>query len=212
MTALKKANEPVQLAGLNKTSKNQTKEASEGKDVPAKYKVLFTTTKGRFLVHVTTAWAPFGAQRFYQLVTQGFYSNTAFFRVIQGFMAQVGINGDPKVNARWRNATITDDPVTQTNKRGFVTFAKTGRPNSRTTQFFINFSNNTRLDKMGFAPFGFIDDKGMAVVDALYSGYGEGAPRGKGPAQGMFSSRGNAYLKQYFPKLDYIIKAEIYKP
>ncbi|MEE2756404.1 MAG: peptidylprolyl isomerase [Myxococcota bacterium] len=209
---LKKTTSSVQVAGPKKSATNQTAKTSANLKAPAKYKVLFTTTKGRFLVHVTTDWAPIGAQRFYQLVTQGFYSNTAFFRVIPGFMAQVGIHGDPKINAGWRNATIKDDPVTQSNKRGYVTFAKTGRPHSRTTQFFINFGNNSRLDGMAFAPFGFIDDKGMEVVDALYSGYGEGAPRGKGPAQGMFASRGNAYLKQYFPKLDYIVKAEIYKP
>ncbi|MGC6416644.1 MAG: peptidylprolyl isomerase [Bradymonadia bacterium] len=178
-------------------------------EAPANFRARFTTTKGQFDIQVTKSWAPKGADRFYNLIKKGYYNNTAFFRVIKGFMAQVGMHGDPNTNRLWRNATIKDDPVKQRNLRGYVTFAKTGRPNSRTTQFFINFGDNSRLDGMGFAPIGKIDAAGMKVVDALHSGYGEGAPRGRGPQQGQLAARGNPYLKEYFPKLDYIIRAEI---
>ena len=130
-----------------------------------------------------------------------------FFRVISGFMVQFGINADPKVSAVWRDANINDDPVKQSNTRGMITFATRG-PNTRTTQMFINYADNNRLDGMGFAPFGQVVS-GMNVVDALYSGYGEGAPRGAGPEQGRIQSEGNAYLTKEFPKLDYIKTATI---
>jgi len=130
--------------------------------------------------------------------------------VLDDFMAQVGINGTPAIQSNWRNATIQDDPVKQSNKRGFVTFAKSGAPNSRSTQIFINFKDNSTLDKSGFAPFGQVTS-GMDVVDKLYSGYGEGAPSGKGPEQGKVQMEGNAYLTKDFPKLDYIKKATIEK-
>ena len=126
-------------------------------------------------------WAPNGADRFYNLVKNGFYDNDRFFRVITGFMVQFGINGDPKLSAVWREARIKDDPVKQSNSRGFITFATAG-PNTRTTQVFINFADNSALDNQGFAPFGQVVS-GMNVVDALYADYGEGAPRGRGPAQ-----------------------------
>jgi len=173
---------------------------------PAEYTVELDTTKGPILIDVHTEWAPIGAARFYELVKDGYFTDVAFFRVIPGFMAQVGISGDPAVNAKWRTKTIPDDPVMASNTRGTVTFATSG-PNSRTTQFFINFGDNSRLDGMGFAPFGKVQN--MAVIDAIYSGYGEGAPRGRGPAQNRIQSEGNAYLRESFPKLDYIKSARI---
>ena len=155
-------------------------------------------------------WAPRGADRFFNLVKLGYYTDVAFFRVIPRFMAQVGISGSPEANVEWRAARITDDPVKQSNTRGMVTFATSG-PNSRTTQFFINFKNNARLDGMGFAPVGKVRDSSLKVVDSLHDGYGEGAPRGRGPNQGRLQREGNAYLRAEFPALDYIKKASILK-
>jgi peptidyl-prolyl cis-trans isomerase A (cyclophilin A) len=174
---------------------------------PAAYKVTFDTSKGAFVVEVHRDWAPLGADRFYNLVKNGFFNNARFFRVISGFMVQFGINADPRVSAVWKNANINDDPVKQSNTRGMISFATRG-PNTRTTQVFINYGNNARLDGMGFAPFGQVVS-GMNVVDALYSGYGEGAPRGAGPEQGRIQSEGNAYLVKEFPKLDYIKTATV---
>jgi peptidyl-prolyl cis-trans isomerase A (cyclophilin A) len=174
---------------------------------PATFAVKFETTKGDIIIDVTRAWSPTGADRFYNLVKIGYYDDVAFFRVIGGFMAQIGLHGDPKVNAAWRPARIKDDPVQGSNTRGMVTFAKTGMPNSRTTQIFFNFKNNGNLDRMGFAPIGKVRD--MKIVDALHNGYGEGAPRGQGPSQGRIQSEGNTYLKAEFPKLDYIKKGSI---
>ncbi len=169
---------------------------------PEQFKVKFETTKGNFVLQVTRSWAPQGADRFYNLVKIGFYNDLAFFRVIDGFMAQFGISGDPKINTKWDPATISDDPVKESNKHGTISFATAG-PNTRTTQLFINFADNTMLDKSGFAPFGKVIE-GMTVVDNLYKEYGEGAPRGMGPSQGLIQSQGNSYLKSHFPKLDYI--------
>ena len=174
---------------------------------PATYKVRFDTTKGPFVVEVTRAWAPNGADRFYNLVKNGFYDNVRFFRVISGFMVQFGINGDPATMARWRAAQIKDDQVTQSNKRGTITFATAG-PNTRTSQVFINFNDNSQLDQSGFAPFGRVVS-GMNVVDSINAEYGEGAPRGRGPDQSRIQSEGNAYLAKDFPRLDYIKKATI---
>lgn len=175
---------------------------------PESYRVAFETTEGTFVVEVTRSWAPNGADRFYNLVKAGFYDDTRFFRVIEGFMAQTGMNGDPLVQAQWSNATIPDDPVTQSNTRGRVTFAMTGQPNSRTTQFFINYGDNGNLDEMGFAPIGEVVE-GMEVVDALYSGYGEGAPRGSGPYQPNIRAAGNEYLDEEFPELSRVIRATL---
>ncbi|HSC29192.1 MAG TPA: peptidylprolyl isomerase, partial [Vicinamibacterales bacterium] len=175
---------------------------------PATYKARFDTTKGVFVIEVTRAWAPKGADRFYNLVKNGFYDNARFFRVISGFMVQFGIHGDPSVSAVWRSAQIPPDPVKQSNKRGFITYAMGGSPDTRTTQVFINFQDNSRLDESGFAPFGEVTS-GMTVVDKIFSGYGEGAPRGSGPEQGRIQQQGNAYLMKEFPKLDYIKKATI---
>ena len=174
--------------------------------VPAKYTVELDTTKGAIVIDVHREWAPNGADRFYELVKTGYFTDVAFFRVIGGFMAQVGISGDPALNVEWRAKPIPDDPVKASNSRGTVTFATSG-PDSRTTQFFINFSDNSRLDGMGFAPFGKVKD--MAPVDALYDGYGEGAPRGRGPSQPRMQAEGNSYLRESFPKLDYIKSAKI---
>ncbi len=176
---------------------------------PDKYKVKFVTTKGDVVIEVTRDWAPKGADRFYNLVKLGYFEDIAFFRVIDNFMAQFGIHGEPKVNAAWRKARIDDDKAKESNKRGYVTFATSG-PNSRTVQMFINFKDNTMLDSQGFSPFGKVV-KGMDVVDKLYKGYGEGAPRGRGPSQPLVQSRGNAYLQKDFPKLDYIKSASLMK-
>jgi peptidyl-prolyl cis-trans isomerase A (cyclophilin A) len=174
---------------------------------PATYKARFDTSKGVFVIDVRREWAPVGADRFYNLVKNGFYDENRFFRVISGFMVQFGINGNPQVSAPWRNAQIKDDPVKQSNKRGFITFATSG-PNSRTTQVFINFGDNSRLDGMGFASFGQVSS-GMNVVDQLYADYGEGAPSGRGPNQGRMQGEGNAYLTRDFPNLDFVRKATI---
>lgn len=174
---------------------------------PATYKAKFDTPKGSFVIQVTRAWAPTGADRFYNLVKNGFYDEGRFFRVIPGFMVQFGLSADPALNAKWRAARIQDDRVSQSNTRGMVTFATSG-PNARTTQVFINFDDNNRLDGMGFAPFGKVIS-GMDVVDKLYSGYGEGAPNGRGPDQNRIQTEGNAYLTQSFPRLDHVTKASI---
>ena len=175
---------------------------------PAIYKVKLQTSKGDVVMEVTREWAPHGADRFYNLVKNGYYDNARFFRVIKDFMVQFGINGDPAVNQVWQQANIPDDPVLQSNKRGMVTFATAG-PNTRTTQVFINYADrNAGLDGQGFAPFGRVVE-GMEVVDTLYSDYGEGAPQGMGPDQGRSQSEGNAYLTKNFPNLDYIKKATI---
>ena len=182
--------------------------AAATETAPETYKVKFETTKGDFVVEVKRADAPMGADRFYNLVKIGFYNDVAFFRAIDGFMVQFGLHGEPPVNRKWRAARIKDDPVKGSNKRGMITFAKTGQPDSRTTQVFINFKDNKNLDGMGFAPFGNVVD-GMKVVDSLHTGYGEGAPRGRGPNQGRIQSEGNKYLKKDFPELDYVKSASI---
>ncbi|TNF64818.1 MAG: peptidylprolyl isomerase [Deltaproteobacteria bacterium] len=210
------------LLGCPKNEEAQTKSQGEESPAPAQeettqvpqdkaqapdqYTVELDTTKGAIVIDVRREWAPHGADRFYELVQNGYYTDVAFFRVIGGFMAQVGISGDPATNSEWREKRIPDDPVKASNTRGTVTFATSG-PDSRTTQFFINFGDNSRLDGMGFAPFGKVKD--MAPVDALYDGYGEGAPRGRGPSQGLIQTRGNAYLQESFPNLDYIKGAKI---
>jgi peptidyl-prolyl cis-trans isomerase A (cyclophilin A) len=177
------------------------------KTAPAEYKAKFSTTKGDFTVLITREWAPQGADRFYNLVRNGFYDGVCFFRVVSNFMAQFGINGSPEASAQWRNAKIQDDPVTQSNTRGMITFATSGK-NSRTTQVFISYRDNSNLDSMGFAPFGKVIE-GMEVVDALYNGYGDGPPRGQGPNQARIQSEGNEYLKADFTKLDYVKTARI---
>lgn len=168
---------------------------------PDVYDVKFDTTRGDFVVQVTRAWAPIGADRFYNLVKHGYFTGAAFFRVVPGFIVQFGLSADPAVNRVWRSANIKDDPVTQSNKRGTLTFATAG-PNTRTTQLFINFADNAGLDRQGFAPFGLVTS-GMDVVDKIYSGYGER------PDQGAVTTQGAAYLEKNFPKLDTIKSATI---
>jgi peptidyl-prolyl cis-trans isomerase A (cyclophilin A) len=169
---------------------------------PDTYQVKFTTTKGDFTVTVARVWAPRAADRFYNLAKHHFYDNASFFRVLPGFVAQFGLSVYPPVSAAWSKATIADDPVTQSNKKYYLTFATAG-PNTRTTQVFINLADNPRLDGMGFAAFGQISE-GMNVVDTLYADYGEGAPSGGGPDQGEIEKLGKSYLDKGWPKLDYI--------
>jgi len=183
--------------------------ASLNEKAPDTYKAKFDTSKGVFVIEVRRDWAPNGADRFYNLVKNGFYDNVRFFRVIPGFMVQFGINGDPKLSAQWREARIKDDPVRQSNKRGYITYATSG-PDSRTTQVFINFADNSPLDRQGLSPFGQVTS-GMNVVDAINSEYGEGAPRGRGPDQGRVQQEGNAYLAKDFSRLDFVNKATIEK-
>ncbi|HMG70556.1 MAG TPA: peptidylprolyl isomerase [Gemmatimonadaceae bacterium] len=169
----------------------------------------FATTKGDFTVEVTRAWAPKGADRFYRLVSEGYFKDVRFFRVLPGFMAQFGLSGNPALNAKMDTLRIPDDPVTQSNKRGMLTFATAG-PNTRSNQFFINYADNASLDTQGFSPFGRVVD-GMRVVDKMYGGYGEGVPNGAGPSQDSIEKKGNEYLQRAFPKLDYIKSATIVK-
>lgn len=182
----------------------------EGDGLPARapdrYTVRLDTTKGPVLIDVTRAWAPAGADRFYDLVRRGAYDDNAFFRAVPGFMVQVGIPGDPRVAAAWQTKRIPDDVPVEHNTRGMVSFATSG-PNARVNQFFVNLGDNRRLDPMGFAPFGRVRD--MTTVDALYMGYGEGAPQGRGPAQARIQREGNVYLRAEFPELDYIRSARV---
>lgn len=175
---------------------------------PAQYKVQLETTKGPVVILVHRDWSPIGADHFYELVKAGFYNNNAIFRALPGFVMQWGINGDPSVTNKWRE-TIKDDPPKVSNKIGTIVFAKTGQPDSRTTQVFINLGDNSAaLDAQGFTPFGEVI-QGMDNVMKFYSGYGEGQPQGEGPSQGSIEQIGNEYLKQHYPKLDYIETARI---
>lgn len=201
----------VGLAGqadLEKMSKLRNP-AALTEQAPATFVANLDTNKGLIGITVHRDWAPNGADRFYNLVKAGFYDDVRFFRVIEGFMGQFGIHGTPAIASAWRTAQIKDDPVKQSNKRGFLTFATAG-PNTRTTQLFINLGDNAGLDKQGFAAFGEVT-KGMDVVEKIYSGYGEGAPRGKGPDQGRTQGEGNAYLTKEFPRLDFIKTVTIAK-
>lgn len=174
--------------------------------VPEKFLVKLETSKGDVLIEVTREWSPNGAARFYDAVKAGFYDECRFFRVVPGFMVQWGINGNPKVQSKWRDAEIKDDvvPAKQraSNTRGYITFAKSGKPHSRTTQLFINYGDNARLDADGFTPFGKVVE-GMEIVDKIQSKYRER------PNQGAIQQEGNAYLKDEFPDLDFIKKATI---
>jgi peptidyl-prolyl cis-trans isomerase A (cyclophilin A) len=175
---------------------------------PEVFLASFTTSKGDFVVEVHRSWAPNGADRFYNLVKLGFYDDTRFFRAVPDFMVQFGLPGDPSVAATWGHKPFPDDPVVESNLRGFVAFARTGRPNSSSTQVFICYENHPSLDASGFTPFGKVV-RGMEVVDDLYKGYGEGAPSGTGPDQHRIEKEGNAYLDREFPKLDRILSARL---
>jgi peptidyl-prolyl cis-trans isomerase A (cyclophilin A) len=170
---------------------------------PATFKCRFQTSKGSFVIEATRAWAPNGADRFYNLCQIGFFNGARFFRNVDGFMVQWGMSAYPAANDVWSDSNITDDPPTQSNTPGMVSFAATGKPNSRSTQVFINHGDNANLDAMGFAPFGRVVE-GSDVVAQLYKGYGEGAPRGRGPNQGTLAKFGEAYLADAYPLLDTI--------
>ena len=197
-------------------SKEKPVSASPGFADPAKltakapetFQAQFDTTKGKFTVEVTRSLAPKGADRFYNLVRSGYFKDVAIFRVVPGFMCQFGIHGDPNVSAKWREAVIPDDPVKGSNTRGTITFAM-GGPNTRTTQLFINFADNSRLDNIGFPPFGKVVE-GMDVVDKINGEYGDMPQQGgTGPNPDLIAAEGNAYLKKDFPNLDYIKSATI---
>jgi peptidyl-prolyl cis-trans isomerase A (cyclophilin A) len=187
---------------LGQASKALMNPAALNEKAPATFNVKFDTSAGEFVVEVHRDWAPNGADRFYNLVKNGFYNNCRFFRVMPNFMVQWGINGDPSIQQHWENANLKDDPVKQSNKRGFIPYAAASIPNSRTTQVFINFKDNSPLDPQGFAPFGQVTS-GMDVVDKINSMYGQT------PDQPRIQSQGNAYLNKNFPKLDYIKTATI---
>jgi peptidyl-prolyl cis-trans isomerase A (cyclophilin A) len=193
MEEAKPAAKPSRAALLNPAQLNER--------APETYVVKLDTSKGTVRIQVERSWAPLGADRFYNLVKNGFYDGARFFRIVPNFVVQFGLNGDPAVNAKWEDARIKDDPVTKTNRKGAVTFATAG-PNTRTTQVFINLRANAFLDQQGFAPFGQVIE-GMEVIEGLYAGYGEA------PDQGLIRTQGNAYLTKRFPNLDYIKTAVI---
>jgi len=195
------------LAGCSGSSQQPQSQSQAQAHAPDLYKVNLDTSKGAVVIEVHRDWAPMGADRFYELVKSGYYDGVRFFRVLPGFMAQFGIAADPKLTAKWKDANLQDDPAKQSNTRGMVTFATAG-PNTRTTQMFINTANNTFLDSQGFSPIGQVVS-GIEVVDKFYNGYGEGAPRGRGPDQPQIEQQGNAYLEKDFPQLDYINKATV---
>ncbi|MDZ7778748.1 MAG: peptidylprolyl isomerase [Gemmatimonadota bacterium] len=174
---------------------------------PETFRARFETSAGDFVVEVHRAWAPLGADRFYNLVKSGFFDDTRVYRVVDGFVAQFGLNGDPYVNQAWKTEYLVDDPVVRENTRGRVTFAKGGR-HTRTTEVFINLADNPQLDENHFAPVGEVVE-GMDVVDRFHDGYGDGPPRGEGPYQAMVEARGNAYLDQEFPDLTRIVSATL---
>lgn len=193
------------LTSLSAGAQSVTDPASASLSAPDVYKVRVETTSGDFTLKVKRSWAPAGADRFYNLAKVGFYDDTAFFRVLRDFICQFGLHADPQISYRWKAAMIPDDTVWKSNKRRWVSFAKSG-PNSRTTQIFINYANNRKLDDQGFAPFAKVVS-GMKVVDALYSDYGEGRPRGMGPDQNRILVEGAKYLRANYPRLDWIQRA-----
>ncbi len=172
---------------------------------PETFQVKFTTTRGDFLVTVNRSWAPIGADRFYNLVKHHFFDNASFFRVVPGFVVQFGLSAYPPVSAAWEKANLQDEPVTQSNKRGYLTYAKTSMPNTRSTQIFINLKDNASLDRQGFSPFGFVDAQGMKVVEMLYDQYGDSG----GPDQDQISKLGKPYIDKGWPKLDSIKTATL---
>jgi peptidyl-prolyl cis-trans isomerase A (cyclophilin A) len=171
---------------------------------PETFRTRVVTSKGTFVIEVQRDWAPLAADRFYNLVKHGFYDQSRFFRVLDGFMAQFGLHADPEVQSAWRTAGLADEPVKQSNTRGMVSFAKESVPNSRFTMVFVNYKDNSYLDADGFAPFGQIVT-GMPVVDMLYSGYG----RTNVPDQRRIVREGNVFLTAEYPKLDFIRTATI---
>jgi peptidyl-prolyl cis-trans isomerase A (cyclophilin A) len=184
-------------------------DAELAQPAPDSFRVDMETSKGKMIVMARRAWSPHGVDRFYYLTKHHYYDSTYFFRVIENFVAQVGISGQPKVNAAWESRRIPDDPVKHSNTRGTISFASEG-PNTRTVQLFINLRDNPKLDTYGsgFPPLGEIID-GMNVAESLYDGYGEGPPAGLGPRQELIMDQGNDYVRHFFPKLDLIQRATI---
>jgi peptidyl-prolyl cis-trans isomerase A (cyclophilin A) len=188
----------------------QPTSAAMNQPPPARFKVLFETTEGDFIIDVDSTRAPIGARRFYNLVHHGYYDGVRFFRVVPGFVVQFGISGDPAVASAWRSARLPDDATRASNTRGSVTFATSG-PNTRTVQLFINLADNSRLDATGFAPIGRVTG-GMDVVERLHADFGEGPPRGRGPDQNRIQTEGETYLQREFAQLDRVVRARIITP
>jgi peptidyl-prolyl cis-trans isomerase A (cyclophilin A) len=184
-------------------------EAELSQAAPDSFRVNVETSRGKVTLIARRAWAPHGVDRFYFLTKHHYYDSTYFFRVIENFVAQFGISGDPSINAAWESRRIPDDPVRHSNTRGTVSFASEG-PNTRTVQLFINLKDNPKLDTYGsgFPPIAEIVD-GLSIAESLFDGYGEGAPSGLGPRQDLIGDQGNAYLRRYFPQLDLVIRATI---
>jgi peptidyl-prolyl cis-trans isomerase A (cyclophilin A) len=196
----------LMLASCGSQESSEPKKAIP-QQAPETYRVSFDTTKGAFVVEVTRFWAPRGADRFYELVLKEFYDGARFYRVLPRYVAQFGLKGDPASDRYWSTMYIPDDPVTQNNKRGTISFAMAGAA-TRTTQVFINLADNFPLDGKGFAPFGKVVS-GMDVVDQLFKGYGDAPPGGVGPDQTRLREEGNEYLDRYFPRLDAIKTARV---
>jgi peptidyl-prolyl cis-trans isomerase A (cyclophilin A) len=195
------------------SSSNENKEtptpAAKNEKAPDVFQVNFDTSKGKVVVEIHRDWAPNGVDHFYTLVKTGFFDGSRFYRTIRNFVAQFGINGDPKTNALWASGNIPDDPVKESNVTGTLTYAATGMPNSRSTQLFFNLKDNgPSLDKQGFAPIGKVIT-GLDVMESFYTGYGSMAPEGEGPDPGKIASQGNSYLESQFPRLDFIKTATI---
>ena len=174
---------------------------------PATYQVRLETSAGDVVIQVHRDWAPIGADRFYNLAKGGFYDDSRVYRVLGGFMAQFGLNGDPYVSQAWKTQFLVDDPFVESNTRGRVAFAKGGL-HTRTTEIFISYKDNSALDDQGFTPIGEVIE-GMDVVDAFYADYGDGPPRGDGPYQAMAAARGNEYLDADFPELTRILSVTV---
>jgi peptidyl-prolyl cis-trans isomerase A (cyclophilin A) len=188
-----------------KTAEQTVKKADK---TPEKFFVKLATSKGDFVIETVREWAPRGADRFYELVTDGFYDGSRFFRVRPNFVVQFGISKDPKLNELWRQLQLPDDPVKQSNRRGYLSFATRG-PGTRTTQVFINLRDNSNLDSRGFAPFGRVVE-GLDIVEKLYAGYGEvAALGGNGPDAAKLESMGDEYAHRSFPRLDKIESAKV---
>jgi peptidyl-prolyl cis-trans isomerase A (cyclophilin A) len=167
------------------------------------HKVQFQLKNGNITLNINREWAPIGVDRFLELLKEKYYNNNGIFRVVPNFVVQFGINGDPKISGKWKEQTIKDDKVLKSNLRGWVSFAASPAPHTRTTKLFINLVNNTRLDALGFSPFGYFDEKDMKLVDEIYSGYGQT------PIQDLIYLRGNDYLRTSFPKLDYLYQVKL---
>jgi peptidyl-prolyl cis-trans isomerase A (cyclophilin A) len=192
---------PIAVCHAQKTPAKLTNPTALKEKAPEKFSAKFETTQGTVVIEFTRSWSPNGADRIYNMVKNGFFDGVKFFRVVPGFVVQFGIHGDPSISTKWLDSNIPDDKVVASNKKGYVTFAKSSAPNSRSTQLFINLEDNVRLDGMGFSPVGVVV-KGMDVVEKFYGGYGEQVTG----LQGEIAANGNKFLEQNFPKLDGIRK------